>query len=96
MFIYRDEYYNPETTEKQGTAEIHIAKHRNGPAGTHVELSFLSRFPKFANIARMERPVVQSPGEGPPLAGRPPVEAEPVAEAGFGEPDAPEPGAEWE
>jgi replicative DNA helicase len=67
MFIYRDEYYNPETTEKQGTAEIHIAKHRNGPAGTHVELSFLSRFPKFANIARMEQPVVQAAGEGPPL-----------------------------
>jgi replicative DNA helicase len=77
MFIYRDEYYNPETTEKQGTAEIHIAKHRNGPAGTHVELSFLSRFPKFANIARMERPVVQSPGEGPPLEGPPLEEAEP-------------------
>jgi replicative DNA helicase len=67
MFIYRDEYYNPETTEKQGTAEIHIAKHRNGPAGTHVELSFLSRFPKFANIARTERPVIQPAGEGPPL-----------------------------
>jgi replicative DNA helicase len=78
MFIYRDEYYNPETTEKQGTAEIHIAKHRNGPAGTHVELSFLSRFPKFANIARMERPVVQAPGEGPPLNDATP--AEPAAE----------------
>jgi len=78
MFIYRDEYYNPETTEKQGTAEIHIAKHRNGPAGTHVELSFLSRFPKFANIARMERPVVQAPGEGPPLDDA--AAAEPAAE----------------
>ena len=67
MFIYRDEYYNPETTEKQGTAEIHIAKHRNGPAGTHVELSFLSRFPKFANIARIEPSVaapVEEPAEG--------------------------------
>ena len=30
MFIYRDEYYNQET-EKQGVAEISIAKHRNGP-----------------------------------------------------------------
>ena len=53
MFIYRDEYYNQET-EKQGVAEISIAKHRNGPAGVHVELSFLSRFPKFASIARGE------------------------------------------
>ena len=33
MFIYRDEYYNRETTEKPGVAEINIAKHRNGPAG---------------------------------------------------------------
>jgi replicative DNA helicase len=66
MFIYRDEYYNPET-EKQGTAEISIAKHRNGPAGLSVELSFLSRFPKFANIARVEQPVEQAAGEGPPL-----------------------------
>jgi replicative DNA helicase len=67
MFIYRDEYYNPETTEKQGVAEIHVAKHRNGPAGLHVDLSFLSRFPKFANIARVEQPVEQLAGEGPPL-----------------------------
>jgi replicative DNA helicase len=77
MFIYRDEYYNPETTEKQGTAEIHVAKHRNGPAGLHIELSFLSRFPKFANIARVERPVEQVAGEGPPLS-----DAYPESQAG--------------
>jgi replicative DNA helicase len=52
MFIYRDEYYNPENEEAKGIAEVAIAKHRNGPAGTHVELSFLSRYPKFANLAR--------------------------------------------
>jgi replicative DNA helicase len=60
MFIYRDEYYNEET-EKQGVAEISIAKHRNGPAGVKVELSFLTRFPKFANIARVESGVEQPP-----------------------------------
>ena len=54
MFIYRDEYYNPET-EKQGVAEMSIAKHRNGPGGRHVELVVPVRFPKFANIARVER-----------------------------------------
>jgi replicative DNA helicase len=63
MFIYRDEYYNQET-EKQGVAEISIAKHRNGPAGVHVELSFLSRFPKFANIARVEQGAAQVVGQG--------------------------------
>jgi replicative DNA helicase len=60
MFIYRDEYYNQES-EKQGVAEISIAKHRNGPAGVSVELSFLSRFPKFANIARVD------PGSAPAI-----------------------------
>ena len=40
MFIYRDEYYNQET-ERQGIADIIIAKHRNGPVGD-VELTFLS------------------------------------------------------
>jgi replicative DNA helicase len=54
MFIYRDEYYNPENEEAKGIAEVAIAKHRNGPAGTKVELSFLSRYPKFANLARTD------------------------------------------
>lgn len=31
-FIYRDELYNRET-ETPGVAEIHVAKHRNGPTG---------------------------------------------------------------
>jgi replicative DNA helicase len=67
MFIYRDEYYNKDS-EQQGVAEIHIAKNRHGPAGGRpVELSFLNRFPKFASIARSERPVEQRPSEGPAL-----------------------------
>ncbi len=32
MFIYREELYDKET-DKKGIAEIHIAKHRNGPVG---------------------------------------------------------------
>ncbi len=51
MFVYRDEYYNPDTTEKPGIAELIIGKHRNGPVGS-VELTFLSNYPKFASIAR--------------------------------------------
>ena len=53
MFVYRDEYYNPETTEKPGVAEIIIGKHRNGPVGS-VELTFLNRYPKFVSIAPEE------------------------------------------
>ena len=52
MFIYRDEYYNPES-EKKAIAEIIIAKHRNGPVGT-VELTFLKEFTKFGDLARRE------------------------------------------
>jgi len=50
MFIYREEYYFPDT-EKPGIAEIIIAKHRNGPTGI-VELGFLKEFTKFVNLDR--------------------------------------------
>ena len=81
MFIYRDEYYNRET-EKQGVAEIQHRQAPQRPAGMHVELSFLSRFPKFANIARVERPVSSAAGEGPPLRDEPRDPDEPVAASG--------------
>ena len=34
MFVYRDEYYNPDETDQQGLAEVLVAKHRNGPTDT--------------------------------------------------------------
>lgn len=40
MFIYRDEYYNPDS-EKKGVAEVIVAKQRSGPTGP-VELAWLS------------------------------------------------------
>ncbi len=49
MFIYRDEYYNPDT-DKKSTAEVIIAKHRNGPVG-HVELYFEKNLTKFQSIS---------------------------------------------
>jgi replicative DNA helicase len=47
MFLYRDEYYHPDT-EKKNIGEVIIAKQRNGPTGT-VELVWLGQFTKFAN-----------------------------------------------
>jgi replicative DNA helicase len=49
-FIYRDEVYDPDSMDK-GTAELIVAKHRNGPTGV-VKLAFLDHYTKFANLAR--------------------------------------------
>ena len=48
MFLYRDEYYNKETDDKN-IAECIVAKQRNGPVGT-VKLAFLGQLSKFANL----------------------------------------------
>ncbi len=50
MFLYRDDYYNPDT-EKKNIAEIILAKHRAGSTGT-VELLWMGSYTKFANIER--------------------------------------------
>ncbi len=50
MFIYRDEYYNPET-ERPGIADIIVAKQRNGPVGS-VELLFRNNITRFLNPAK--------------------------------------------
>jgi len=51
MFIYRDEYYNPENTEKPNVADIMIRKHRNGPIG-NVELFFDANKQIFKSLDR--------------------------------------------
>ena len=60
IFIYRDEYYNKEQSERPGEADLLVAKHRNGPVGD-VVLTFMPRYPKFANLYR-ERGVEAVPG----------------------------------
>lgn len=50
MFLYRDDYYNPDS-EQKNIAEVILAKHRGGSTGT-VELIWLGSFTKFANIER--------------------------------------------
>jgi replicative DNA helicase len=73
-FIYRDEVYDNESPDK-GTAELIIAKHRNGAVGK-VQLAFLAHFAKFANLSR--RPAAYAPaGGGAPAA----------ASASYGGPD---------
>jgi replicative DNA helicase len=53
MFLYRDEYYNKETDEKN-VAECIIAKQRNGPTGT-VKLAWLGQFSKFGTLDIVHR-----------------------------------------
>jgi replicative DNA helicase len=50
MFVYRDEYYNPEDTESAGIAELILSKHRNGATGIE-KLAFQKRYAKFADLA---------------------------------------------
>jgi replicative DNA helicase len=50
MFVYRDDYYNDQSDDK-GTAELIMAKHRNGPLDT-VKLAYVGRYTRFDNLAR--------------------------------------------
>ncbi len=51
MFLYRDEYYHQEDSEKKGIGEVIIAKQRNGEVGT-IELAWLGDLVKFVNLER--------------------------------------------
>lgn len=53
MFIYRDEYYNPETEDK-GIAECIVGKQRNGPTGT-MKLSWCGENQTFAKLDMIHR-----------------------------------------
>jgi replicative DNA helicase len=50
-FIYRDDTYHPDSSEK-GMAEIIVAKHRNGPTAK-VRLAFLEHLTQFRDLARL-------------------------------------------
>ncbi len=52
MFIYREDYYIPDTEDK-GIAEVIIAKQRNGPVGT-VRLAWMPQYTRFGNELRQE------------------------------------------
>lgn len=50
MFIYRDDFYNPDSEEKN-VAECLLSKHRNGSTGT-VKMCWLGQFTKFCDMER--------------------------------------------
>lgn len=50
MFLYRDEVYNSESSDK-GSAEVIVSKHRSGPVGMR-KLVFLGSYTRFDNAAR--------------------------------------------
>ncbi|MEZ5267998.1 MAG: DnaB-like helicase C-terminal domain-containing protein [Microthrixaceae bacterium] len=52
MFLYRDDKYNPDSTDKD-TAEVIVAKHRAGAPGTS-RLVFLDYCTRFENLGPEE------------------------------------------
>lgn len=66
MFLYRDEYYRPDT-DKKGITEVLIRKHRNGPTG-NVEIFFNPSQMRFADLDKRHQyaeggvPVVELQG----------------------------------
>lgn len=50
-FLYRDDYYNPDS-DKKNITEVIIAKHRNGPVDT-IELFFHKQFTKFSDLSKL-------------------------------------------
>jgi len=59
VFLYRDEVYREDSRQK-GTAEVIIAKQRNGPTGT-VRLSFAGEYVHFDNMLREDWERIQEP-----------------------------------
>ncbi|MGB3717699.1 MAG: replicative DNA helicase [Candidatus Promineifilaceae bacterium] len=53
MFIYREDYYKNEESERPNIAEINIAKHRNGPTAV-VDLFWQGQLATFRNLQRQE------------------------------------------
>ncbi|ALN80701.1 replicative DNA helicase [Lysobacter antibioticus] len=50
IFIYRDDYYNKETSPDKGLAEVIIGKQRSGPTGS-LKLKFFGEYTRFDNLS---------------------------------------------
>lgn len=55
LFLYRDDYYNPDTSEKPNILDIFISKHRNGPTGK-IEIYFDRERQKMLNLDTKHAP----------------------------------------
>jgi replicative DNA helicase len=53
IFVYRDEYYNPDTTDAKGLAELIVAKQRNGPTGK-IMTRFTGSYTRFDTLANYD------------------------------------------
>lgn len=51
--MYRDDYYNPDTSLRPNIGELEILKHRGGPTGT-VDLYFHAQLATYRNLQRQE------------------------------------------
>jgi replicative DNA helicase len=51
MFLYRDDYYNPEFTERPNQVDVIVSKHRNGPTGV-ANLFFKKELTQLANLRK--------------------------------------------
>ena len=60
MFLYRDQYYNRDSEEKN-RSEVIIAKQRNGPVGS-VYLAFLAELTRFVNLPDVDMHHTPPPG----------------------------------
>ena len=55
MFLFREEYYKPETTEKHNIGECIIAKHRAGETGS-FEMTWLGKYTSFYDLETRHEP----------------------------------------
>lgn len=52
LFLYRDEVYNPDTTEFPNQADVLLSKHRHGPTGA-VQLYFEKNYTRFKDVKKV-------------------------------------------
>lgn len=68
MMLYRDDYYDKDDPDKQGSAEVIIGKQRNGPTGT-VKLRFDAKYNRFRDADAETVSPLPPPQAPPPMPG---------------------------